>query len=88
LIENDSNARLASFIERAEHLEQEIADRNSDKKELFAEAKSAGFDVPALKTVLGIRRKDPAKRSAHNSMVALYLSTLGMADEASEVEAT
>lgn len=80
------NAQLRSFVERAERLDEEIAGLNSDKKDLFAEAKSVGFDVAAIKTVLGIRRKDPAKRSEHNAMVALYLSNLGMADAAGEVE--
>lgn len=80
------NAQLRSFIERAERLDEEISGLNSDKKDLFAEAKSVGFDVAAIKTVLGIRRKDPTKRAEHNAMVALYLSNLGMADAAGEVE--
>lgn len=81
-----SNAQLRSFIERAERLDEEIAGLNSDKKDLFAEAKSVGFDVAAIKGVLSIRRKDPAKRAAHNEMVALYLANLGMVDAATEVE--
>lgn len=84
---SNSAGQLRSYIERAERLDEEIAERNADKKELFAEAKGNGFDVAALKQVLGIRRKDPAKRAELNAMVALYLSTLGMADEAAEVEA-
>jgi len=84
---SNSAGQLRSYIERAERLDEEIAGLNTDKKELFAEAKGAGFDVAAIKSVLGIRRKDPAKRAEHNSMVALYLSTLGMADEAAEIEA-
>lgn len=85
---SNSAGQLRSYIKRVERLDEEIAGLNADKKDLFAEAKSNGFDVAAIKTVLGIRRKDPSKRAAHNSMVALYLSTLGMADEAAEVEAS
>lgn len=84
---SNSAGQLRSYIERAERLDEEIAGLNTDKKELFAEAKGNGFDVKALKQVLSIRRKDPAKRAELNAVVALYLSTLGMADEAAEVEA-
>lgn len=84
---SNSAGQLRSYVERAERLDEEIAGLNTDKKELFAEAKGNGFDVKALKQVLSIRRKDPAERAELNAVVALYLSTLGMADEAAEVEA-
>lgn len=84
--ENTAQSQLRSIVERVERLDEEIAGLNGDKKDIFAEAKANGFDVKALKAVLSIRRKEPSERSEHNAMVSLYLSTLGMADAAEEVE--
>lgn len=86
MTDSASHSQLRSIVERVERLDEEIAGLNGDKKDIFAEAKANGFDVKALKAVLSIRRKEPAERSEHNAMVSLYLSTLGMADAAEEVE--
>ncbi len=84
--EQVASSQLRSIIERVERLDEDIAGLNADKKDIFAEARGNGFDVKALKAVLSIRRKDPSERAEHNAIVALYLSTLGMADAADEVE--
>lgn len=84
---SNSAGQLRSIVERVERLDEEIAGLNADKKDIFAEAKANGFDVKALKSVLGIRRKDPGERAEHNAIVATYLASLGMADAAQEVEA-
>lgn len=83
---SNSHGRLQALVERIERLDGEIADLNADKREIFSEAKTDGFDVKALKAVLGIRRTDPQKRTEHNHIVATYLAALGMADAAQEVE--
>lgn len=84
--EQTAQSQLRTIVERVERVEEEIAGLNGDKRDIFAEAKANGFDVKALKAVLSIRRKEPSERSEHNAMVSLYLSTLGMADAADEVE--
>lgn len=84
--DSTAHSQLRSIVERVERLDEEIAGLNGDKKDIFAEAKANGFDTKALKAVIAIRRKDPSERSEHNAMVSLYLSTLGMADAANEVE--
>ena len=40
-----SGDRIRSFIERVEHIDEEIKGLNEGKKEAFAEAKGEGFDV-------------------------------------------
>lgn len=72
--------QLRSIIERVERLEEEIAGLNSDKKDVFAEARGNGYDVAALKAVLKVRRTDPAARSEHEAIVATYMAALGMID--------
>jgi uncharacterized protein (UPF0335 family) len=78
---SDGNGHLRSFVERIERLDEEIAGLNGDKRDLYSEAKSSGFDPAALKTVVGIRRKqsrDPQLFEERESLVDLYLSTLGV----------
>ena len=51
------NARLKSLIERIEHLEEEKKAVSGDIRDIYAEAKSAGFDVKALRHVVKQRAK-------------------------------
>lgn len=54
--------RLRSLIERIEHLEEEKKGVQDDIKDVFTEAKSAGFDVKAMRAVLKLRKlSDPAR---------------------------
>ena len=41
--------RICSFIERIEHIDEEIKALNEGKKEVYSEAKGEGFDVKVLK---------------------------------------
>lgn len=80
------NSQLKSFVGRIERIEAEITERNTDKREIYAEAKAMGFDTKVLKQVIGIRRKDHAAVQENNAILALYLQELGMLDAASGVE--
>ena len=80
----DADERLRSFVERAERLNAEIDAMNADKREVFAEARAIGYDVKALKAVIGIRKKraaDPDALQEHEHMVALYLASLDKPNE-------
>ncbi len=65
--------QLKSFIERIERLEEEKAGITGDIKEIYAEAKSNGFDTKV------IRKKDYAERQEEEAILELYLQALGMA---------
>ena len=79
-----SGDRIRSFIERIEHIDEEIKGLNEEKKEAFAEAKGEGFDVKVLKEILRLRKLDQDEREEHESLVDLYrkamesASTLGV----------
>lgn len=76
---NEATARqLASFIERAERLETEKAAISEDIKQVFLEAKACGFDVPALKRIMKLRRADGAKLQEAEAIHETYLSALGV----------
>jgi uncharacterized protein (UPF0335 family) len=70
--------RLRSIVERIKRLEEERKELGSDIKDIYAEAKSAGLDVKALRAVIGIRKRDSADVEEHELLVNLYRATLGM----------
>jgi uncharacterized protein (UPF0335 family) len=73
-----SAGRLKSLIERVERLEEEKATVSNDIKEVFAEAKSAGFDVPTMKIVIKLRKKDPATRDEQEYLLDTYINAVGL----------
>jgi uncharacterized protein (UPF0335 family) len=68
--------RLRSIVERIEQLEEEIRSLNDDKKDVYAEAKSAGFDVKILREVVRLRREDPKDRDERSSLLDTYLHAI------------
>jgi uncharacterized protein (UPF0335 family) len=70
--------RLRSIIERIERLEEERKALAGDIKDIFSEAKSAGFDVKVLRELLKIRRREPAEVEEHETLLDLYRRALGM----------
>ena len=72
--------QLRAFVERIEHIEEEIKGLTEDKKEIFAEAKGEGFDVKILKEVIRIRKQDQEERQEHESLLEVYLHALGTSE--------
>lgn len=69
---------LKALIERVERLNEERAMIAGDIKEIFAEAKGTGFDLPTMRKVIGLRRQDVEKRKAAQDMLDVYMHALGM----------
>lgn len=72
------SARLLSYLERIERLEEERKALQIDIKEVFEEAKSANFDVKAIKELLKIRKKDELERQEQEYVVEQYRCALGI----------
>lgn len=70
--------RLRSIIERIERLEEERKALASDIKDIYAEAKSAGFDVKVVRQIISIRKKEPAEVEEQETLLDLYRRALGM----------
>jgi uncharacterized protein (UPF0335 family) len=68
--------RIRSFIERVEHIDEEIKALNEGKKEVWSEAKGEGFDVKVLKEILRLRKQDKDERDEHESLLDLYLRAM------------
>ena len=79
---NGSTAKdqLRSYVERIENLEAEKAERAGFIKDLFADAKSNGFDSKALRTVIRLRKLAESERRDQEAILATYMHALGMAE--------
>jgi uncharacterized protein (UPF0335 family) len=75
---HNSREQLKSIIERVERLESEIKELQSDRGDIYKEAGSNGFDVPALKAIVRARREDTEKRQAREAQIEVYRTTLGI----------
>lgn len=73
-----SGDRLRSYIERIERLNSEKAELAADIRDIFAEAKSAGFDPKVMRQVIKLRRMERSDRAEQEEMVQLYMSAIGM----------
>jgi uncharacterized protein (UPF0335 family) len=69
--------RLRSIVERIERLEEEKKALSSDIKDIFTEAKSAGFDVKVLRAVIRLRQQEPAEVEEQETLLELYRRALG-----------
>ncbi len=74
--------RIRSFIERVEHLDEELKALNEGRKEVFAEAKGEGFDVKVLKEILKLRKQDKDERDEQDSLLDLYMRAMDDAPRA------
>ena len=73
--------RIRSFIERVEHIEEELKALNEGKKEVFSEAKGEGFDVKVLKEILKLRKQDKDERDEQDSLLDLYMQAMEESEE-------
>lgn len=70
--------QLRSLVERIERLDADIKDLNTDKSEVFKEAKSAGYDTNIIRKIVKARAMDDNKRKEEAAILDLYLTALGM----------
>jgi uncharacterized protein (UPF0335 family) len=77
--------QLKAIVERIERLEEEKKTISGDIKEVYAEAKSNGFDTKILRKIISLRKMDANERAELESMVDLYMSAIGMLPESEEV---
>jgi uncharacterized protein (UPF0335 family) len=71
--------RLKSFLERIEHLETEKAAIGEDVKQVYAEAKSSGFDTKIMRIIVRLRKMEAHDREEQEQLTDLYKQAVGMA---------
>jgi uncharacterized protein (UPF0335 family) len=70
--------QLKAFVERIERLEEEKKTISDDIRDVYAESKSNGFDVKALRAVIRLRKQEPTERNEQQLILETYMNALGM----------
>ena len=70
--------RLRSIVERVERLEDERKALTADVKDIYTEAKSAGFDVKVIRQLIRIRKQEPSEVEEQDALLDLYKHAIGM----------
>jgi uncharacterized protein (UPF0335 family) len=70
--------QLKSIIDRIERLEEEKAGLQSDIKDIYAEAKSNGFENKIIRQIIRLRKKEKQERQEEEELLELYMAALGM----------
>nr|CRH06889.1 conserved hypothetical protein [Candidatus Magnetococcus massalia] len=69
---------LQQYIERIERLEEEKANISQDVRDIYAEAKSNGFDAKVMRELIKIRKMEQHELDEKESLLHLYRQALGM----------
>lgn len=76
LPEND--AQLISLLERIETVEGEESDLRADKKAIYNEAKSAGYDTKMIRWLIRMRKMDKDEQFELSELQKMYSKAAGL----------
>jgi uncharacterized protein (UPF0335 family) len=71
--------QLRLFIERIERLEEEKKGMADDIRDVYAEAKSSGYDAKTMRKVVALRKMESHVRQEADALLETYRSALGLA---------
>ena len=69
---------LRQFIERHERLEAEKVNLAEQQKEVMAEARVRGYDVPVLRKIIALRKRYKDYIAEEEAIMDMYKQALGM----------
>lgn len=72
------NQQLLSIIERIEKLNEDAASIAADIKEIYTEAKSAGYDPKYIRQMIRLRKMDPDELDETDELTQMYRNALGL----------
>ena len=75
---NFDNQQLLSIIERIEKLNDDAAAIADDIKEIYTEAKSAGYDPKYIRQMIRLRKMDPDELDETDELTQMYRKALGL----------
>ncbi|WP_420140170.1 DUF2312 domain-containing protein [Sphingomonas sp.] len=70
--------KLRLFIERVERLEEEKKGMADDIRDVYAEAKSNGYDVKTMRRIVALRKMEKHQRDEAAALLETYANALGM----------
>ena len=71
--------QLRLFIERIERLEEEKKGMADDIRDVYAEAKSSGYDAKTMRKVVALRKMESHVRQEADALLETYRVALGLA---------
>ncbi len=71
--------QLRLFIERIERLEEEKKGIADDVRDVYAEAKSNGYDTKTMRKIVALRRMETHVRQEADALLDTYRNALGLA---------
>ena len=77
--DNVAADQLRLFIERIERLEEEKKGIADDVKDVYAEAKSNGYDTKSMRKIVALRRMEKHARDEMDALLETYRNALGLA---------
>lgn len=75
---NAPTDQIKSIIERIETMDGQIKDLTDDRNGIYTEAKGNGYDVKALRTIVRMRKQNPADRAEQEAILETYMHALNM----------
>ena len=70
--------RLLLLVERIENLESDAKQIAEDIKEVYSEAKNAGYDPKYIKQCIKLRAKDPEELAEDDALLGMYRNALNI----------
>jgi uncharacterized protein (UPF0335 family) len=80
-MKSETVAALKVYLERVERLEDERKSLGDDVRQVYAEAKAAGFDAKGIRSMVKRRRQDPAILAEEDTILETYMHAVGMLPE-------
>lgn len=74
----NTDDRLRLLIERIERLNEEKKGISDDIRDVYSEAKSAGYDAKILRAVIRLRAMRPDDRAEYQAVLDTYMAALGL----------
>jgi uncharacterized protein (UPF0335 family) len=71
--------QLRLFIERIERLEEEKKSMADDVRDVYAEAKSNGYDTKTMRKIVALRKMETHTRQEADALLDTYRNALGLA---------
>lgn len=72
------NEQLKSIIERIEKLNTEADAIRSDIRELYNQAKAAGYDPKYIRQMIKLRKLDPDELDEQDELTQMYRAAIGL----------
>lgn len=75
---SNSAGLLKSLISRIEDQNERVRDEKDDLKEIYAEAKAAGYQTKIVRKLVARRAMEKAKRDEEDALLETYEGAVGL----------